>query len=320
MLWALRRWGVREVRLEGRASSDGDGPAPLAGKRANLVSDLLLRDGVQVFEAVGRYPYPGQAQIEDAVGKHAMRTVLVLPRNSELIDTGESPLGENTDPAATVRPASPGPERTATSGADAGNGTTSIPDSTTNDAAASSADTPALPASGGDAAGARPDEPAEAAPTDDEGSDRDTGTAADGGNDGNQDRAADEDPPADAGDIDVTDTSAGKDDVGRATTVATPGSQSPSSLAAAPPSQQAVSPDDDAHPDRVDPEQFDPEQAKAADATPDVADAATPLSGQAMPSEAQDAGVVDSIAPAETATDGDARGRPVDPDPDAQHD
>ena len=36
--------------------------------------------------------------------------------------------------------------------------------------------------------------------------------------------------------------------------------------------------------------------------------------------EAQDAGVVDSIAPAETATDGDARGRPVDPDPDAQHD
>ncbi len=85
-VWALSRWQIDSVRLEGRASSDGDGPASLAERRAQAVAATLTEKSVQVSEQTGRYPYPGQASHEAIDGPQRYRTVMIIPNSKESLD------------------------------------------------------------------------------------------------------------------------------------------------------------------------------------------------------------------------------------------
>lgn len=91
-LWALKRWRVSTVAIEGRASSDGDGPATLAQRRADVVAELLRQQGISVLRADGRYPYPQQSELEAKVGKDVLRSVLIIPHTEPALDEGVSQL------------------------------------------------------------------------------------------------------------------------------------------------------------------------------------------------------------------------------------
>jgi uncharacterized hydrophobic protein (TIGR00271 family) len=74
--WAARRWGVRRLVVEGRASTDGKGTAQLALQRAARVRDWLEQQGLQTTLGAS-YPLPKQKQIEASEGVDAFRSVFL---------------------------------------------------------------------------------------------------------------------------------------------------------------------------------------------------------------------------------------------------
>lgn len=74
--WALERWDVHDVALEGRASTDGDGPAQLAELRAQHVRDWLKARGLRTSMAAS-YPLPEQGKMEARDGADAFRSVFI---------------------------------------------------------------------------------------------------------------------------------------------------------------------------------------------------------------------------------------------------
>ena len=75
-VWALQRWGVHNVAVEGRASTDGHGPADLAEQRAAQVRQSLETAGLHVVTGAS-YPLPDQKQLEAQEGVDPFRSVLV---------------------------------------------------------------------------------------------------------------------------------------------------------------------------------------------------------------------------------------------------
>jgi uncharacterized hydrophobic protein (TIGR00271 family) len=74
--WALSRWNCKDVLVEGRASTDGDGPGNLAAARARHVGDWLDRAGLHVQSATS-YPLPAQDRAEAAQGVDVFRSVFI---------------------------------------------------------------------------------------------------------------------------------------------------------------------------------------------------------------------------------------------------
>ncbi len=73
-VWALERWGAKEVQLTGHASSTGRGPLSLAEQRVHSVSRWLEEHGVQV-RSQAFYPAPMQTSREREVGEVNYRSV-----------------------------------------------------------------------------------------------------------------------------------------------------------------------------------------------------------------------------------------------------
>ncbi|MFC5743055.1 TIGR00341 family protein [Dyella tabacisoli] len=76
VVWATRRWGVKQVLVEGRASSDGNGTASLASERASHVRDWLETAGLHASMGAS-YPLPDQAHVEEMNGIDVFRSVLI---------------------------------------------------------------------------------------------------------------------------------------------------------------------------------------------------------------------------------------------------
>jgi uncharacterized hydrophobic protein (TIGR00271 family) len=74
--WALSRWNCHEVLIEGRASTDGDGPENLAAQRARNVGNWLDRAGLRV-DIGSSYPLPAQDRAEATQGPDAFRSVFI---------------------------------------------------------------------------------------------------------------------------------------------------------------------------------------------------------------------------------------------------
>lgn len=74
IVWALERWGAKEVLLTGHASSTGRGPLSLAERRVETVSRWLGEHGVQV-RGQAFYPAPMQTAREREVGEMTYRSV-----------------------------------------------------------------------------------------------------------------------------------------------------------------------------------------------------------------------------------------------------
>jgi len=66
-VWALQRWGVRDVAVEGRANADGRGPVDLAEQRAANVRQSLETAGLHVATGAS-YPLRDQQQRETGEG------------------------------------------------------------------------------------------------------------------------------------------------------------------------------------------------------------------------------------------------------------
>lgn len=75
-VWALQRWGVRHIAVEGRASTDGHGPANLAEQRAAHVRQVLETAGLHVATGAS-YPLPDQQRREAEEGVDPFRSVFV---------------------------------------------------------------------------------------------------------------------------------------------------------------------------------------------------------------------------------------------------
>jgi len=75
-IWALQRWGVHDVAVEGRASTDGHGPADLAEQRAAQVRQSLEAAGLHVVTGAS-YPLPDQQRREAEEGVDPFRSVFV---------------------------------------------------------------------------------------------------------------------------------------------------------------------------------------------------------------------------------------------------
>ena len=75
-VWALQRWGVNSVAVEGRASTDGHGPVDLAEQRATHVRQLLETAGMHVVTGAS-YPLPDQKRMEAEEGVDPFRSVFV---------------------------------------------------------------------------------------------------------------------------------------------------------------------------------------------------------------------------------------------------
>ena len=80
--WALQRWGVNSVAVEGRASTDGDGPADLAEQRAAHVRQSLETAGLHVATGAS-YPLPDQKRMEADEGVDAFRSVFIYVMDSD---------------------------------------------------------------------------------------------------------------------------------------------------------------------------------------------------------------------------------------------
>jgi outer membrane protein OmpA-like peptidoglycan-associated protein len=76
VVWAAQRWGVTQVLVEGRASTDGKGTASLASDRASHVRDWLEAAGLHVSMGTS-YPLPDQARVEETDGIDLFRSVLI---------------------------------------------------------------------------------------------------------------------------------------------------------------------------------------------------------------------------------------------------
>ncbi len=79
IVWAFKRWNVEEVRVEGHASRDGNGPSTLAGRRAAVIAEYLTNAGIKVTDASGVYPYREQKQLEKRFGASVSRSTLIFP-------------------------------------------------------------------------------------------------------------------------------------------------------------------------------------------------------------------------------------------------
>jgi outer membrane protein OmpA-like peptidoglycan-associated protein len=75
-VWALHRWGVDHVAVEGRASTDGHGPIDLAEQRAAHVRQSLEMAGLHVVTAAS-YPLPDQPRREAEEGVDPFRSVFM---------------------------------------------------------------------------------------------------------------------------------------------------------------------------------------------------------------------------------------------------
>jgi outer membrane protein OmpA-like peptidoglycan-associated protein len=75
-VWALQRWGVHDVAVEGRASTDGRGPVDLAEQRAAHVRQTLETAGLHVVTGAS-YPLPDQQRREVEEGVDPFRSVFV---------------------------------------------------------------------------------------------------------------------------------------------------------------------------------------------------------------------------------------------------
>ncbi|HMH66352.1 MAG TPA: hypothetical protein VK519_00380 [Pinirhizobacter sp.] len=85
LAWAMRHWGSNGVLIEGRASSDGDGPVNLAQARADAVRGWLEQQGIMVTLGAS-YPLPDQQRREDAEGVDAFRSVFVHVTDAQPLD------------------------------------------------------------------------------------------------------------------------------------------------------------------------------------------------------------------------------------------
>lgn len=75
-IWALERWGVHQVAVEGRASTDGHGPVDLAEQRAEHVRQSLETAGLHVVTGAS-YPLPDQQRREADEGVDPFRSVFI---------------------------------------------------------------------------------------------------------------------------------------------------------------------------------------------------------------------------------------------------
>lgn len=76
VVWATQRWGVKQVLVEGRASTDGKGTTKLAADRASHVRDWLEAAGLHASMG-SSYPLPDQAHIEETSSVDLFRSVLI---------------------------------------------------------------------------------------------------------------------------------------------------------------------------------------------------------------------------------------------------
>jgi outer membrane protein OmpA-like peptidoglycan-associated protein len=76
--WALSRWELKNVEVDGYASSDRSGTRSLAARRAEEVARWLDARGFAA-RAVARYPAENQAARERALGREAFRKAVIVP-------------------------------------------------------------------------------------------------------------------------------------------------------------------------------------------------------------------------------------------------